>query len=158
MVERLISKATSGNVNFHDTEVEGFLVVYQFSKTLPDGSAFATVRPEEHPDMIIGAAVVDNADVNQSFLEKLGILILVCIIGVCASIPVAVSISQSDRPEWDVFAIENKCSVIGNERGFKTYVPVTKVEHDGSKSVSYMYSYTPGRTEFQCDDGKTYWR
>jgi len=65
----------------------------------------------------------------------------------------SIFLHQKEQREWDAFATEHECVVVGKERGGMGVGFTT-----GSGGGGVGVYQEPDKTGYQCNDGVTYWR
>lgn len=83
-----------------------------------------------------------------------GVILVLAIVAVIAIFAIAIYAAAKEREDWNRFAADHHCKVIGEMQG---------EWHSGGGFTSngkYVTTFerTPDKEQFACDDGKTYWR
>lgn len=74
------------------------------------------------------------------------------------SIPTVIYLTFLESQNWEIFAEEHECQVIGQITGSINTGTGIGVTTTGDIGTVITTSYTPAKTGYLCNDGVTYWR
>lgn len=103
-----------------------------------------------------------NMDTNESRpddvrstdqLSLIGLLVLVV-----ALIPISIWAVMEEHEQWQAFAAEHNCKVIGRMSGSTSTGVGYGMAANGQFGTVVTITSTPSKTGYLCDDGVTYWR
>ena len=87
-----------------------------------------------------------------------GRLLLLLSFSVFALIPLMIYASIQEQSEWESFAAEHDCKVVGRMKGDVGVGVGTGIMSNGQIGTGTVVTSTPDKTAYLCDDGVTYWR
>lgn len=92
----------------------------------------------------------DDGLVNHFFVAFIIIMMVLIPIGIWADL--------EEQREWDAFAADHQCKVVGRMSGSTQTDIGYGVTANGQFGTVVTTTSTPSKTGYLCDDGVTYWR
>ncbi|ATW57852.1 hypothetical protein CNR33_00006 [Pseudomonas phage tabernarius] len=99
---------------------------------------------------------LSRSERNIGRLITFGVVALV--VAIVALVPFGVYLAYKDSQRWAEFSLAHHCVAVDKEPDQMVLTPITTVGPNGTVSITYMPTMTPGRTGYACDDHRTYWR